>query len=113
MIGETRNPLLKGVFRLRGWIHKDHPCKFTHRGLVKIECITINLINLEKQIQKLQKRLGKMEKWIEKKEKSYAKPKYMEKTPDEVKAKHRKEFDEKLEERAKLEASIAQLQSLQ
>ena len=54
-----------------------------------------------------------MEKWIEKKEKSYAKPKYMEKTPDEVKAKHRKEFDEKLEERAKLEASIAQLQSLQ
>jgi valyl-tRNA synthetase len=79
--------------------------------------VTLNLavdglINVDKQISKLDKQVGVLTKWIDAKEKMTSQPNYIEKTPEDVKEKHSLELNEKRIEKEQMEESLAKLRKL-
>jgi valyl-tRNA synthetase len=79
--------------------------------------VTLNLqvdglINVEKQIGKLDKQIGVLTKWIDGKEKMTSQPNYIEKTPEDVKEKHLQELQEKKAEKEQIENSLLKLKQL-
>lgn len=69
-------------------------------------------INCESQITKLQNRLEKTEQWIQSREKLISRPKYIQSTPADMQAQHKRELEERILTKNKIADSIAELTSI-